>query len=65
MVDLHPTHLDFDTLSLPLAALTRSEALQTRRRKVADLEEEFGEDPFDFTDDPYQSKHWLSMERPY
>lgn len=42
-------------LSLPLATLTRSEALQTRRRKVADLEEELGEDPFNFIDDPYQS----------
>lgn len=42
--------------SLPLATLARSKALQTRRRKVADLEKELGEDPFDFIDDPYRSE---------
>ena len=41
--------------SLPLAALTRSEALQRRHRKVADLEQDLGEDLFEFIDDPYQS----------
>jgi hypothetical protein len=44
--------------------MTRSEALQRRRRKVAALEEEFNEDVFALIDDPYQSKPPLSMERP-
>ena len=54
--DTYPEHLGPATSSLPLAALTRSEVLQRRRRKVADLEEELGEDPFEFIDDPYRSK---------
>jgi hypothetical protein len=62
--DFHPAHLDPLTSSLPLAALTRSGALQTRRRKLAALEEELGEDPFDLIDDPYQSKPPLSMKGP-
>ena len=48
--------------SLPLGAITRFGALQRRRRKVAALEEEFGEDPFGFIDDPYLSKAPLIME---
>jgi hypothetical protein len=55
-VAFHPAHLHPLPSSRPLAALARSDALQMRRRKVKDLEEEFGEDPCYFVDDPYQSK---------
>ena len=61
-VDLHSPHLDPLKSSLPLDAITRSGALQRRRRKVAALEEEFGEDPFEFIDDPYRSRPPLSIE---
>ena len=62
--DFHLAHLDPLISSLPLDTISRSGALQRRRRKVAAPEEEFGEDPFDFIDDPYQSKPPLSMGGP-